>query len=558
MPGTPELQARGASQPRFTAAATPQRIWTGLSNQTRARAKSLLVAVMLVTVIGGALGARFWYIRESLPYCQHVDERTWVQIAMRITRDGDLNPHRFTKPSMMVYLTTAGLALGLLRAGGRAEAKHPADLGKRAFPYYRLPRAVEVAKRLFALASVAALGMAGVCARVLARRRSLLVTAPLLGSLSAGYLYHSWAYINADILGTFFVLATITHLVVEHGRQRTGVKRVGVALLQGLLAGLALGSKYNLYPIVLPYTFYVLFFVRDRLVSRMLTFVLATFAGFVLSTPYALLSMNEFLADATREAKHYATNHKGVFTDPGWPMFKRYLEDLRTSYGAATLVAALFGLFAAFSRDPKLTIVVFSFPVTFLWYMSSQRVFFERNQVSIHLFVAIACAIGLLEALRFTKVGIARSRKLSSLRPWQRNAVCVAPFALFVLFAPPWKTVQAAYSPAVEARNTVSRFLPKELRAGTEVLLDEQLLMNTSLLEEKLKVTPFQHEDEQELERFLNAPAGTVLVIPVRDGALVDRLVKSNVKVLLRAGKRYINDQEGAVYGDPELVVFQR
>ncbi|HEY8946213.1 MAG TPA: hypothetical protein VIM73_18310, partial [Polyangiaceae bacterium] len=493
----------------------------------------------------------------SLPYCRHVDERTWTEIAMRIARNGDLNPHRFTKPSVMVYLTTAGIAFGLIRAGSKGEASGPDSLGKRAYPHYRLPSVLEVPKRLFAFGSVAAMGMAGVCAWLIGRNKWLLALAPFFACLSAAYLSQSWEYINADIIGAFFVLATVTHLLVEHARKGDFVGTVSFALVHGLLAGLTLGCKYNLFPIVVPYLLYACFFLRDRLVSRWLTFLLATIAGFIISTPYALFAMDEFLLGAVREARHYATDHKGASTPAGWKMLLQYLGDLRASYGIPVLLVALVGFVFAIKRNLRLTIVAFSFPLAFLAYMCSQKVFFARNIVSLHLFVAIAAAIGLIEIVRSIQRITSTSRRLTQMPRWKLRVLIAIPAVACVSLGLPWKSAYGMYSYHVESRKVAERVVLQQGRPGAEVLVDDHLLMDTWALERIFEVSGFDEEWEATLTRFLESEKGTLLVAPLRSGDLLREAKRAGAEVLLQLG---IDDlhPKGALGGDPKLVVLRR
>lgn len=520
---------------------------------TVARGSSVLAAVL---VLVASLWVRVSFIHESLPYCRHMDEKTWTEIAMRIARDGDLNPHRFTKPSVMVYLTTGGLSLGLIRAEARGEAKGPKDLGERAYPHYVLASALEIPKLMFAAASVAALGFAGMCAWVLGRNRWLFTLAPLLAAFSSSYFAQSWEYINADIIGAFFVLATLAHLLFEHRRRPEFARGVAFALIQGLLAGLALGSKYNLYPIILPYLIYTLAYRADRLITRWLVFLGATLAGFVISTPYALFAMHEFLAGSVREAQHYATSHFGQATDPGFRMFSRYFSDFRESYGLPLLFSAALGLGLAFKRDFRLSLVLFSFPIAFLAYMSSQRVFFARNVVSVHLFIAIAAAIGLAEGAPLLRTLTEKVRRLRELPLARRRALLAALLFLFLGLGLPWSSAHAMYTQLVESRNLAQRVIAKQVPAGTELLVDDDLFMDLRPLKD-YKITSFDEDWKATYERFLDSNQGTVLVAPLLDGNLLKEAAPY-ADVLLNAGFDAVDPLRGAQGGNPKLIVLRR
>src|SRR5687768_2887581 len=155
----------------------------------------LALAVLIV-----ALGVRAVDIRDSLPYPRHLDETTWANIALNMLRTGDLNPHRFRKPSLPVYLMLGGFSIGLVCAQIAGDAQRPRDLGSSA-SYYPVPLAAEVPKNLFALSSVLGMGFAGYLGYLFTGRASLLWLVPLLASASATYYRFSWSYMNVDIIG---------------------------------------------------------------------------------------------------------------------------------------------------------------------------------------------------------------------------------------------------------------------------------------------------------------------------------------------------------------------
>src|SRR5262245_52921375 len=115
----------------------------------------------MVIVLSAAFATRARHVYESLPYCRHPDESTWVHIALRMMRDGDMNPHRFRKPSFPVYVMYVGFGIGLVDARLHGEASTASDLGDRVVPYYKVPRAAVPPKLLFVLASIVAMGFGG-------------------------------------------------------------------------------------------------------------------------------------------------------------------------------------------------------------------------------------------------------------------------------------------------------------------------------------------------------------------------------------------------------------
>ncbi len=58
----------------------------------------LLAAILVI-----ALGLRAWALDFGLPYLYHPDEPNKIEIAQNIVKTGDLNPHYFRKPTLLIY-----------------------------------------------------------------------------------------------------------------------------------------------------------------------------------------------------------------------------------------------------------------------------------------------------------------------------------------------------------------------------------------------------------------------------------------------------------------------
>ena len=178
-------------------------VWTRLKRFVPADPRVRVHLVVMLIVLAGAFATRVRHVYESLPYCRHPDESTWANIAIRMLRDGDMNPHRFRKPSLPVYLMYVGFGIGLVDARWHDEANVASDLGEKVVPYYDVPRAAVPPKLLFVLASIVAMGFGGVIAYFLTRRAMALWLAPLLLCVSASYYRLSWSYMNVDIIGAW-------------------------------------------------------------------------------------------------------------------------------------------------------------------------------------------------------------------------------------------------------------------------------------------------------------------------------------------------------------------
>src|SRR5690606_29763951 len=171
-------------------------------------------------------------------------------------------------------------------------------------------------------------------------------------------------------LGCFFALLAISYFVMAPATTRPPT----FAIVAGVHAGLCLGTKYNLYPIVAPALLAIAFRHRDRLLSSSVLFFLALGVAFLVTTPYALLDLPSFVGSAAAEARHYARGHSGHDTTPGLSTFLDYGEPVLASYGLGFVLLALGGLWGLFRKVPKETALIVLYPLLLWIYMSGQRV----------------------------------------------------------------------------------------------------------------------------------------------------------------------------------------
>src|SRR5690606_37167970 len=136
------------------------------------------------------------------------------------------------------------------------------------------------ARLLFALLGTLSLLLAGGVAWRLTGSPVALVFAPVVLAVSTVSQFHAWAYLNVDTIGTFFVLAAVFHALGPRGR---GV--LGDGLAAGAFAGLAIGSKYSLYPILLPGLLRIAFGGERARLSRAAAFLATAVVVFAVTTP---------------------------------------------------------------------------------------------------------------------------------------------------------------------------------------------------------------------------------------------------------------------------------
>jgi hypothetical protein len=526
--------------------------------RARAFVRTWVHVLLLACVLAAALGVRYRNIRVASPYCGHVDEQIWIEIAFRMMRTGDLNPSRFKKPSLPVYMMLAGSSVGLLSEARGGEVRDAKALGKSAYPFYQRPRAVESAKRLFAFLSVVALALLGVVARALTGSRASLWLAPLVAGLSTYYLKLSWTYMNVDIVGACFAWATICQLLLWYRREQAspGTNDGAVdPLLAGVLAGATIGCKYNLALILLPCLLTLALLGGQRVVARTALLLAVCAATFVLTTPYAVLDFAHFLKDVASEVLHYSKGH-GTVIDKGWPMFAMYGAAFVEDWGVLLLVIAAAGHVRLCLRDARLFAVVASFPLALLGLMSLQSTFFFRNVLALHLFIALGVCAAFLALPELWRSISARFPRLAQ-RPraaWVFGAlVC-----LLVLSTLPWGALERGYVSEVSSRRAAARWLLRAVPTPSKVLVDERLNMDTSRVAALHQVQPFKaNAKSAKLGRRLRSKNAGALVLAVESTeSFYTELAKGATK-LAEFGSELLVPGKKALGLDPKFVVLR-
>lgn len=528
-----------------------KRLWLSLGRLFPPERRRHALAMLVVLVVAFAIRAR--NIQGSLPYCLHVDESTWSSIALRILRTGDANPHRFRKPSLPVYLMTAGFSVGLVHAQLSGQARHAVDLGLETTPYYRVPSAALPPKLLFALASVLALGLAGWVGAALTGRVALLWLTPLVASVSSSYLRLSWSYMDVDVIGTFFIWTTLAYLVRARVRGLSLTSGPGWLprfLTLGALAGLAVGSKYNLFPILVPCVLYLVLFERATWLRRSVLLGAVAVAVFFATTPFALVTPGEFIADVLKEARHYATGHNHVAIPRGLLLWK-HVAHFADNFGVLPLFLSLVGVALCFRHDARLSLVVFSYAVVFVAYMSLQHVFFERNVMALHLLVALALALAVLELPGvLAAAALARWPRLSGSRPRALSFALVLGLTLFGL---PWSRVANAYSTDSDTRNRATVWLARKLRKKTLVIIDSQLQMDSRPLRKLARVKTLDAVKEAARVQALAGAKHLFVVTLVGDRAAFESALGG-----LRQRAQFGSKLQPNEPGSPSLVILGR
>ncbi len=251
-------------------------------------------------------------------FSYHPDEWQVVETALRMVRDGDINPHFFNYPSLQVNLAAA-----LFRVLGVSEA---GDVAGR----YLCARSLTAAMGVGTVLLMPGLGAA------LGSRRAGLLAAALLAVLPLHAIHSHFATVDVP-LAFWSVLAVLLATRLAAG---PSTRRDALAVAAGLAAGLAAGTKYNGAAVIVPVIAGILIGGGRASWPTAVVAALAGVGAFLVSSPYLLLDPAAWPAVRFELFEH--PRQTGIFggVGPGWWFHLGHNLPTATGYGFA-LVAAV-------------------------------------------------------------------------------------------------------------------------------------------------------------------------------------------------------------------------
>lgn len=466
----------------------------------------------MLLLCAGALWLECHHIDQTVPYPQHVDEAFISGPAQRTLLTGTLHPYTFNYPSLPKYLAAAGMAVGFVRGAAHAEISDIHRLGNVGYPYYETRRPMQTARQLFALLSVIALAATGRASWLAFRQPAAVFLAPLILFASPLFFFHSWTYLNVDIVGACFVMLTVVACL--EGTRRPSIYQS--ALVPGALAGLATGSKYTLAFVILPVLLAIGFYLTGaRRTRAWLAALAAMVLAFLVAVPYSLIDIPGFLNGVASEAFHYASGHRGFQGSPGLEQLVFYARHFASEFGLATIVAVI-GAAGYMVRDWRRAAVLLAFPVAVLWQLSSQRVHFTRNVLSLHPLLAMFAALGVLAVHGWLLELAARRGWTSPARV--RRTGAIAALLLTVVVVPFWHIADHLRD-RTDSRNLVGAWLAKDIPQDWTVVVPEELGLDTREMEAggrkivKVKLQPAADASAQQA-LLGGVPSPAVILIP--------------------------------------------
>ena len=416
--------------------------------------KNFWVFAVLIFLL--ALGIRLWGVNYDLPYIFHPDEPWPLRMGYQMLTTGDMNPHFFDWPSLSIYLNYFVQAIYSKITGGIPSVSPVLQMGM-GITYTSTPELVLIGRLVsvvFGVGTVAIVTFAG-------KNLKLGVEVGLLAGLMMAVVQTGVElsrFITADVYATFFVSVVLLASIYIFQEGKTWAY-----ILAGVALGLAVSSKYNTALIaIVPLAAH---FMRNSWKGFQdfrlyLTIILGAF-GFLIGTPYAILSFKEFLDGFLSVGTHYASGHAGMEGNT----LKFYLTYMWQT-GGVIYILALLEIFRGLITRNKRIVLVAAFPVVYFVFISS---FFVRNGRTFYPITPFAFLLAASFLLFLWQ-------KKKEIRPhsW-RTALAVGTILLAIgsFTFPIVKTTQATLKlTEVSSRETSRVWINENLPAGSKIAFE--------------------------------------------------------------------------------------
>jgi len=435
---------------------------------------SLLAIILLV-----ALGLRIWAIDFGLPYLYHPDEPSKIEIAQHIVKTGDLNPHYFKKPTLLIY-ANALLYLPYYAVGkARGEFTTITDIPpperlNMGVGHIGAPGAVVMGRTLTALVGVMGVLLTWIVGRRLFGRPEPALFAALATAVSPVNVIQShFIEVNAFLGTAVLGVAWYALRIYDYGTRRD-------YLLAGFLTGVAVSCKYPGAVIaILPVAAH---WMRSGRRLKPLGYLTQAFiampVGFLLFTPFALLDPLSFLLGAGGEAYHYASGHSGYEgMAPLW-----YLQYAVQSEGPLSVLAVV-GLVWAVLRKLDRIVLMGVFVVAYYAFVSCFEVRNSRTLLPITPFLFLLGSWLLVEL-------VDRVRGTTPAGRFTLAATGVALLTLLSIAVPLQETLDFdAALGRVDSRETSRVWIEQNIPHGSRLIIESY--------------SPFVRQDEFQVDTTL-------------------------------------------------------
>jgi hypothetical protein len=460
------------------------------------------LGVMVVLLILFAAGRQL--MADTLPYVQHIDERTLMRGARRVLQEDGLNPRIYNYPSLPFYLAAGGVAGGAIKASSRGPDQITMkNLGRLEPPYYERMRLGAGARTLWLILALACIVAAAGCAHALAGPVAALLCSVVLGLTGIPTLSAS-EYISVDIPLALFCSLLLAQLACtfDSSSYRDRV------WWPAALCGAAIACKYTGVVALGPALLALWLTKGPARLGRSVELVLLASLVFFLLCPRFLLDLPKFIDGISYESHHYGfKGHKRFTVAPGWGQLLAYLRDSANALGWTLLLASAVGFGASARKAPQLAATLLSFPVLWLTILCGAKVHFARNLLPVIVWLGIFAALGVC-----TLWGLVGSlwRRYSAA---PRGLLVVRVAALILIAATlPWESIEQRHGHEIDSRVRFVRWTVQALHEDASLLIPSALPFAEEALRKNLQVQRIDLRDAEATKQA--AQPGTYMLVP--------------------------------------------
>ncbi len=358
--------------------------------------------LLLLLLLAAAAWLRAQGLDFGLPALNDPDEPIFALLALRLLREGTLNPAWFGHPGTTTIYALAMVDV-LVFAIGSATGRF-AGTESFAAAIYADPGVVILPGRMFIVAcGLLTIALSFVLARRLFGDRVAWLAAALLAIDPVHTRYSQ--IIRTDMQATVFMLLSLLAAVqvAREGRRRD-------YLVAGVWLGIACATKWpSALGCVAIAGACVTRMVehpddRRRQFRNLCLAALAAVAALFAASPYLLLDYRTVAANLLGEARprHLGATGHGLLGNAWW-----YLSGpLRTALGAAGLVLTTVGLVVAGRRSRAFLATVVPLLVVMFVAISAQSLVWERWTVPLLPLMTVAMAVGIVAVARWVSRGV--------------------------------------------------------------------------------------------------------------------------------------------------------
>jgi 4-amino-4-deoxy-L-arabinose transferase-like glycosyltransferase len=423
----------------------------------RINGKSILSSAILLI----ALSLRIWGVSYDLPYIYHPDEPWPIRIGHQMLITGDLNPHFFDWPSLVIYVNLFVQAiyysLEKILSLGKSVVTNPLVELTMGVTYSPEPIVVLLGRLVTVGIGVGTVAVTMSMGKQLSRDLRVGLLAGIMIAASPTNVSLN-RFITPDSYATFFITLTglASIFIFQQGK-------TWAYIIAGICLGLAVSSKYNSGLIVI--MFLAGHFLRTGLSGyKDYRLYLALFLGglaFVAVTPYALLDFPEFYAGFLSTGKHYSTGHPGMDGNTlNW-----YLDYMWQTGGIIYALAILEIMHGIYSRSKK-TILLSIFPVLYFVFISCFIVRNDRTFLPVTPFLFLLASLLLTDL--WNKANKLQPKVVRLLSIW--GIVCLFIIGLSLLT---FKTVANTIRlTTVNSRETARIWIDNNLQTGDHIAIE--------------------------------------------------------------------------------------